>query len=113
MRWLRLLGVAVALAPLPLAAATLSEGAPAARGLPRLAVSAREGDLWVGERQITFSGAEETEPDWSPDSRRIAFVRQEPSARGSSIFVVRRDGGDLRRLTAGAQVVAMPAWSPD
>jgi len=113
MRWLRLVGVALALAPLPLAAATLSEGAPEARGLPRLDVSAREGDLWVGERQITFSGGEDTAPDWSPDSRRIAFVRQEPDTRGSSLYVVRRDGGALRRLTDAEQVIAMPAWSPD
>lgn len=113
MRWLRLVGVAVALAPLPLAAATLSDGATEARGLPRLAVSARDGDLWVGARQITASRADDSEPDWSPDRRRIAFVRQEPGARGSSLYVVRRDGGDLRRLTGADRVVAMPAWSPD
>ena len=113
MRWVRLVGVAVALAPLPLAAATLSDGAVEARGLPRVAVAVRDGDLWVGRDRITSTRADDTEPDWSPDRRRVAFVRQEPSGRGSSLYVVRRDGGDLRRLTAGNRVVAMPAWSPD
>ena len=113
MRWLRLAGVALALAPLPLVAATLSEGAPEARGLPRLAVTARDGDLWVGAARITASAAHDSEPDWSPDRRRVVFVRQEPGARASSLYVVRRDGGGLLRLTAGEQVVAMPAWSPD
>jgi hypothetical protein len=113
MRWIRLLGVAFALAPLPLAAATFSDGAVEARGLPRVAVSARDGDLWVGRDRITATRAEDAEPDWSPDRRRIAFVRQEPDARSSSLYVVRRDGGDLRRLTTGDRVVAMPAWSPD
>ncbi len=113
MRWARLVGVAVALAPLPLAAAALSDGAVEARGLPRVTVSARGGDLWVGRDRITATRAEDSEPDWSPDRRRVAFVRQEPGARGSSLYVVRRDGGDLQRLTAGNRVVAMPAWSPD
>ncbi len=113
MRWLRLTLVAVVLAPLPLAAATLSAGAVEARGLPRVAASARDGDLWVGAERITATRADDSEPDWSPDRRRIVFVRQAAGARGSSLYVVRRDGGDLRRLTAGARVVAMPAWSPD
>ncbi len=53
-------------------------------------------------------------PDWSPDGRRIAFSRQEPRGRGASIWVVRRDGGGLVRLTDGRQTVdVMPAWSPD
>ena len=113
MRWVRLLGVAVALAPLPLAAAALSDGAVEARGLPQATVSARDGDLWVGRDRITSTRADDTEPDWSPDRRRIVFVRQEPGERRSSLYVVRRDGGDLRRLTGGGRAVAMPAWSPD
>lgn len=80
-RWLRLVGVAGALAPLPLAAATLSDGAVEARTLPRVAVSVRDGDLWVGRDRITSSPAEDTSPDWSPDRLRIVFVRQGPSLR--------------------------------
>jgi hypothetical protein len=72
----------------------------------------RDGDLYVGERQLTSSGGD-SEPDWSPDRRRIAFVRQEPGKRASSLYVIRRDGSDLVRLTRGDQVVTGPAWSGD
>lgn len=84
---------------------------PAAAAKPsRAVVSARGGDLYVGDRQLTAGGSD-SEPDWSPDRRRIVFVRQDPGGRSSSLYVIRRDGGGLRRLTQGEQVVAMPAWS--
>jgi Lysyl oxidase/WD40-like Beta Propeller Repeat len=108
----RLLAVALALAPLPLLAIVIPDGAEA-RSLPRSPVAAVEGDLWVGARQITSTAAEDAEPDWSPDHRRIVFVRQDAGKRSSSLYVVRRDGGGLMRLTRGEQVVAMPAWAPD
>jgi hypothetical protein len=108
----RLLLIAAALAPLPLLAAT-SWAADAARGLPKLVVSARDGDLYVGAAQITSTAAFDSEPDWSPDRRRIAFVRQARGARSSSLWLVRRDGGGLVRLTEGDEVVTMPAWRGD
>jgi len=109
----RLLLIAVALAPLPLLAGMAWDGdASAARSLPKLVVSSRDGDLYVGDRAITTDGTD-TEPDWSPDRRRIAFVRQDPGKRSTSLYVVRRDGGGLQRLTRGDEVVAMPAWRGD
>ena len=107
----RLLLVALLLAPLPIVAALAVDGN--ARSVPRPVVSARDGDLYVGGQQLTSTPAADGEPDWSPDHRRIAFVRQEPGARGSSLWVVRRDGRALFRLTRADQVVSMPAWSPD
>jgi len=105
--------IAVALAPLPLLAAVAwNAEAEASRGLARVAVSVRDGDLYVGERQVTSGGAD-SEPDWSPDHRRIAFVRQAPRGAASSLHVIRRDGGGLRRLTRAEQVVTGPAWSGD
>ena len=109
----RLLLTAVALAPLPLLAAVAwNTDAEAAGGLPHAVVSVRDGDLFVGERQVT-SGGGDSDPDWSPDRRRIAFVRQDPGKRSSSLYVIRRDGGGLQRLTRGEQVVSMPAWRGD
>ena len=69
----RLTLIAAVLMPLPLLAA-LSWGieAGSARGLPKLVVSSRDGDLYVGKRLITPSAASDTEPDWSPDRRKIA-----------------------------------------
>ena len=109
----RLVLIAAALAPLPLLAGVAWNGdAEASRGLPKLAVSSRDGDLFVGDVVITTEGTD-TEPDWSPDRRRIAFVRQDPGKRSTSLYVVRRDGGGLQRLTRSDQVVAMPAWRGD
>ncbi|HET8950435.1 MAG TPA: lysyl oxidase family protein [Solirubrobacteraceae bacterium] len=105
--------IAAALAPLPLLAAVAwNAEAEAARGPARAVVSVREGDLYVGERQLTTGGAD-ADPDWSPDRRRIAFVRQDRGKRSSGLYVIRRDGGGLVRLTRGDQVVSMPAWSGD
>ena len=109
----RLFLTAVALAPLPLLAAVAwNNEAEAAGGLARAVVSVRQGDLFVGERQIT-SGGGDSDPDWSPDRRRIAFVRQDPGRRTSSLYVIRRDGGGLQRLTRAPQVVSLPAWRGD
>jgi TolB protein len=61
------------------------------------------------------------DPAWSPDGRRLAFVR----VRGgrSDIYVVNRDGSGLRRLAhaitfrpmpgSSSGFAANPAWSPD
>lgn len=108
----RLLLIAAALTPLPLLAGIVWDGDAEAGGLPKLVVSSQEGDLYVGDRAITTDGTD-TEPDWSPDRRRIAFVRQDRGKRSTSLYIVRRDGGGLQRLTRGDQVVAMPAWRGD
>jgi Tol biopolymer transport system component len=54
-----------------------------------------------------------SDPAWSPDGKKIAFVRL--NARlGDPIYVVEADGSRLRNLTpkpVGAY--AAPAWSPD
>jgi Tol biopolymer transport system component len=85
-------------------------------------------------RQITHppAGVLDTNPDWSPDGRRIAFQRVDPNGCGlrcetAEIFLVRRDGSGLTRLlydqsgagcarngrSAGGVCRNSPAWSPD
>jgi len=46
-------------------------------------------------------------PSWSPDGKKIAFVRL--GGHGPEIFVVNADGTDPVRLTSGG----VPSWSPD
>lgn len=46
-----------------------------------------------------------TFPSWSPDSRRLAFIRPD------GLYVINRGGTGRRRLVAGT--VRTPAWSPD
>ena len=110
MRTVRVLCVAL---PTFLLASSVLIDRGSAGPVPSAVVSARSGDLYVGPTRITSSPANDDQPDWSPDRRRIAFVRQEAGRRSASLYVVRRDGGGLSRLTRGKQVVAMPAWAPD
>ena len=46
-------------------------------------------------------------PAWSPDRKRLAFVRL------GDIYVMRADGSHQRRLTRGRAADVTPTWSPD
>lgn len=55
----------------------------------------------------------------SPDGRRILWRRvtssggDTPSGRNSEIFIMDRDGGDVRNLSSHGAFDGYPAWSPD
>jgi Tol biopolymer transport system component len=53
-----------------------------------------------------------SDPAWSPDGRKLAFVRLN-AALGEPIHVVNADGSGLRRLTRNAANDADPTWSPN
>lgn len=81
------------------------------------------GDIWVmnadGSDPVNLTGgvneADQNAPDWSPDlpgGSRIAFG--EGDAYRSSLWTMRADGTDRRRVTSGDQWWDdEPAWSPD
>lgn len=48
---------------------------------------------------------------WSPDGRRVAFVRKDQL--GSQIWVMPSDGGEAQRLTTLVGGASAPAWSAD
>jgi TolB protein len=55
-----------------------------------------------------------SDPAWSPDGRKLAFVRLDPGLARTPIYVMNADGSGLRNLTpkpVGANTG--PAWSPD
>ena len=58
-----------------------------------------------------------TDPQVSPDGRRIAFVvatlSEERDEYLSNIWIVDADGGAPRRFTAGPRRDLEPRWSPD
>ncbi len=74
----------------------------------------------TGVVQVTHRGRDvlDTEPDWSPDGRWIAFARvARPEITGTgSLFKVRANGTHLTRLTldpCSACPDEDPVWSPD
>ena len=64
-----------------------------------------------GRRTLAGTSAYEIDAQWSPGGRRLSFSRWPRSAdwRSSSIWTVRRDGSQLRRLGRGQ----FARWSPD
>src|SRR5262245_19540240 len=58
-----------------------------------------------------------TDPQISPDGKRVVYVRQfcdiMTDRRRSNLWVVSADGSDHRALTAGNYNDTTPRWSPD
>ena len=69
----------------------------------------------TGVTRLTFTPNREAGPHWSPDGRKIAFLRSGPPVRGD-IWVMNADGSDQVSLGLCGQigdcVVGEPAWSP-
>ena len=81
--------------------------------------------LWVIEaaggkdKQIT-SGDDwnDTDPQWSPDGSRIAFVsdrsgREYDDSHNKDVWVISADGGALTKISDHAFDDDLPRWSPD
>ena len=73
----------------------------------------------AGARRLTDNAVADRDPTWSPDGSLIAFVRtleSGPSGRrdqNDELFVMRADGGGVRRLTRYRYEDVAPTWSPD
>jgi dipeptidyl aminopeptidase/acylaminoacyl peptidase len=57
--------------------------------------------------QLTASEKAVTDPQWSPDGRRLAFVRDD------TIWVIEADGSRLVQVAAHPAGTNTPRWSPD
>lgn len=65
-------------------------------------------------KQLTSRGFLSFHAAWSPDHRLIAFSRRNPgTGKGYDIYVMRANGGGVRRVTHSGNVATEPAWSPD
>ncbi|MBS1853033.1 MAG: S9 family peptidase [Acidobacteria bacterium] len=73
--------------------------------------------IWVygsatGElRQFTNSSKAESQPRWSPDGKRLAFLSNREEEQ--QIFLMPADGGEAKRLTEGKRSIKSFEWSPD
>jgi len=73
--------------------------------------------IWVavtatGERyQLTSGKKSSSGPQWSPDSRHIAFTSDRDGKR--QIYLIAPNGGEAVQLTAEENGVGALAWSPD
>lgn len=66
-------------------------------------------------RQLT-SGIHDSGARWSPDGKRVAFLRvteKEGKPQPAQIFLLTMDGGEARPLTDMPKGAAVPVWSPD
>jgi Tol biopolymer transport system component/pimeloyl-ACP methyl ester carboxylesterase len=105
---------------------------PAGRGTPATAADDRDriayadgGHIWVvdangtGRTQITTGPQEDAFPRWSPDGRRIAFIRQlrpkrDPTDEVPTAVVVADVDGSHQRIVSPPPLGGdFPAWSPD
>lgn len=66
-------------------------------------------------RPYTRGPKSDSQPRWSPDGRRLAFVRQtgEGPKTDRQIWIIDADGGEAYQLTAMRHGAANPVWSPD
>ena len=74
--------------------------------------------LWIvptdgreAPRALT-SGTRDSSPRWSPDGKRLAFVRA-GAGQPPQIHVISLSGGEARRITDLPRGAGAPAWSPD
>jgi dipeptidyl aminopeptidase/acylaminoacyl peptidase len=66
-------------------------------------------------RRLT-SGIRDTGPRWSPDGKRLTFVRaveKDGKAQPAQIYVLQMDGGEARAITDLTRGASGPVWSPD
>jgi Tol biopolymer transport system component len=63
------------------------------------------------QQRLTFNGAVESDPAWSPDGGRIAFYSNRTG--NGEIFVMNADGSDAIQITSHPTEDLYPAWSPD
>jgi Tol biopolymer transport system component len=75
---------------------------------------AGDGDLYVvnsdgSDLQKVTSQANSSSPTWSPNGRRLAFVRHQ----GAELVVMRVDGSGARVIASAKHYYQWPSWSPD
>jgi dipeptidyl aminopeptidase/acylaminoacyl peptidase len=75
--------------------------------------------IWVADaaggppRRFTAGPRRDTEPRWSPDGSRLAFVSEREPKKKGQLYVMPADGGEPARVTDLKNGATHPVWSPD
>ncbi len=68
-------------------------------------------------QDVTFPPHRNGKPAWSPDGKRIAFLRDMPrepkAAQKAALFIINRDGSQEQQLTEGTALDGNCTWAPD
>jgi Tol biopolymer transport system component len=70
----------------------------------------------TGTRKLATKPAQDDNPAWSPDGRRLAFQAETQGRntdRNTDIYVMNADGSGLRRITREPTYDTAPSWSPN
>ena len=62
-------------------------------------------------KQLTFNPAVDIAPSWSPNGREIVFTSDRSGT--TQIYIMDAEGGNVRRISFGANHHDAPAWSPN
>jgi Tol biopolymer transport system component len=68
-----------------------------------------------GVRRLASDPANDEDPGWSPDGRRIVFAssRNDRGTGRNQIYIMNADGSGVEQVTRGAGGKFEPDWSPD
>lgn len=93
--------------------------APAAGAAPRIAFE-KKGDIWTvtpsgsGLRHLTSSSSFDWSPAWSPDRKKLAFLRRSAEWEGKTrVCMVSASGRSVRVLRTTSRSTTGLAFSPD
>lgn len=76
-------------------------------------------NLWMASvskgspHQFTYGDRSDTQPKWSPDGKRIAFLSNRDDEKQNQVYVIGFDGGEAACLTDFKGTIGAFEWSPD
>ena len=63
--------------------------------------------------QLTYGQRGETNPRWSPDGKRIAFLTRRGDNEDTQLYVLENEGGEARQVMKHPAAVSNIQWAPD